>query len=344
MLKRSARKREDKLVHIDDIKEDMRLIDGSDTDYITPSAKVYKDYGNGYFYPKKIYQNNANKYLYVNISFSDGVNRSRRLHVLLAKAYILNPDPSTLKYVGHKDNIKWHCSIDNLYWTNNKDNVVKAVEDGLLTNDKGECDSQSEFIKVIDAKTGDIVGVYGSIRQCDRCVENITTQDIAKLYKKKNYKPRSRKYIYQLSTREEFDANKNLQSATLVESPKVNKKPKMFVMSNESIGYQEVFDNQTQASKICGICQADISHLIKTGGERNGWQFKYLDEIDYSESSGYRNMLDYMDSVTVKNINTGEMINFDCKSHMLEHFGLTGHETSAYFDKKHVIMSEWIVV
>lgn len=42
----------DKLVKRENITEEMKLIEGSDTDYITPSGQVYKDYGDGFF-PKK---------------------------------------------------------------------------------------------------------------------------------------------------------------------------------------------------------------------------------------------------------------------------------------------------
>ena len=40
----ARRKLEDKLVPLHSIKEELKLIDGSDTDYITPSGKVYKWY------------------------------------------------------------------------------------------------------------------------------------------------------------------------------------------------------------------------------------------------------------------------------------------------------------
>ena len=343
-MKKYAPKRKDKLIYIDEINEEMKLVDGSDTDYITPSAKVYKDYGNGYFYPKKVRQNERNKYLYVSITFADGVNKQRRLHVLLAKAFIPNPDPLRLKYVGHKDNIKWHCTIDNLYWTNNKCNVVKAIEDGLLTNDKAENDDQSKYIKVLDKDTKKVAGVYGSIRQCGRCIENISEGDIAKVCRKQNYKPRSRKYIYQLSNKEEFDEYKELQNKHLVEAERVNKKPKIFRMTNKSIGYNEVMDNQTRASKICGIPQAQISHLIKNSDSKDGWSFEYIGETDYIDSSGYKYVIDMKDNVAIKNINTGDILEFECKQFMLDHFGLTGHNTSAYFDKGHLIMHEWKVV
>ena len=40
----------EKLIDRTEIKEEMRLIKGSLTDYITPSGEIYKDYGNDKFF------------------------------------------------------------------------------------------------------------------------------------------------------------------------------------------------------------------------------------------------------------------------------------------------------
>lgn len=340
----ARRRLENKLIYIDDINEEMRLIDGSNTDYITPTAKVYKDYGDGYFYPRSIHQNKHNMYLYVTITFSDGVNRSRRLHRLLAKAYIKNPNPNKLRYVGHKDNVKWHCSIDNLYWTTNKENSQKAVDDKLNINKKAENDNQSTYIKVIESRTGDVVGVYGSIRQCARCVKNTSAGHIAKVYKNKNYKPRTKKYIYQESNKEEFDKYKDLQNVILIENNINNKKPKVFRMTNEHVGYDNVLDNQSSASEICGIEQATISHLIKKNGCMNGWSFEYLGEIDYKDSTSFDHLIDTVDDVLIENINNGERLWFKCKQDMLDYFDLKGNAANDYFTKGFLIMHEWRAV
>jgi hypothetical protein len=48
----AKRKLLDKLIDRSKIKEEMVLINGSDTDYITPSGEVYKDYGENKFFHK----------------------------------------------------------------------------------------------------------------------------------------------------------------------------------------------------------------------------------------------------------------------------------------------------
>ena len=48
----AQRKMTDKLISRNSITEELRLIKDSETDYITPSGKIYKDYGNNMMYPK----------------------------------------------------------------------------------------------------------------------------------------------------------------------------------------------------------------------------------------------------------------------------------------------------
>ena len=47
----------DKLIDKSEIQEELRLIKGSLTDYITPSGEIYKDYGNNKFYHKAQWTN-----------------------------------------------------------------------------------------------------------------------------------------------------------------------------------------------------------------------------------------------------------------------------------------------
>lgn len=342
-----APKHKDKLVHKNDIQEKMVLIEGSDTDYITPSGIVYADYDNNMFYPKYAYENKHNHYMYINVRFSDGKVKRRRQHVLQAKAFIFNPNPKILKEVGHKDNNKSNNVLSNLYWTTNKENSQKAVDDGLTMNKKAEDDSQSFPVKVIDKNTYEVVGVYGSLRECARCIDNITISTISKVYKSKNYKPRTRKYIYKMITFEEFYTYpEELISKHLIESPKNNKSPKIFRMINIELKYDAIMDNQVTASKICGIPQAVISHILKDGTNSNvdGWNFELIGETTRKESSAYRNHLDTVDSITIQNMNDGRIMVFNSGQELKDYFGLNGHDVMHYIHTNQIIMSEWKII
>lgn len=132
--------------------------------YITPSAKIYRKHPNGYL-PRKHYLNKRNGYLYITLVNKYGKKQTYRLHRLVAKAYI--PNINNYPIVGHKDNIKQNCHVNNLYWTTNKENVQKAVDDKLLVNDKGYKDSQSMPVIAYNDKFQEI-GRFGSVSECSR--------------------------------------------------------------------------------------------------------------------------------------------------------------------------------
>lgn len=345
-LKKYAPLRREELIHKDDIDEVLYPLKESNTDYITMSGNVYKYYYDDLYFKKKTHINKHNEYIYVNITCKDGINRSRRLHVLMAKTFLFNPNPKKYKIVGHKDNDKSHCELSNLYWTDNQENTQKAINDGLNINKKAEENEASTYIKVIDKDTNKVVGVYGSLRECERCIDNITLSTIAKVYKKSDYKPRNRKFIYQKSNKFEFDSYPDLQSKHLVESKPNNKNPKVFRMSNSKLNYSTILDNQTTASKICGIPQATISAMLlgKTDSAYNNWTFELLDEINPKDSSAYQNQLLTVDGYTIKNINDGRIMEFNSGKELRDYFGLNGHDTNHYIKTGHILMSEWEVI
>lgn len=148
-----------KLVHKDDIHEDLVLINGSLTDYVTPTGRIYKDYGNDMFLPKSTNINKYNGYKYCGITYPNG-NVQRRVHKLVAEAYI--PNPNNLPMVGHKHNNKDCTDVDELYWTDAKENTKRAYDDGVARNDKGFDDSQSFPIDVYTIN-GDFIESCGSV-------------------------------------------------------------------------------------------------------------------------------------------------------------------------------------
>ena len=58
-----------------------------------------------------------------------GKRHSKRIHRLIAKAFIENPN--NLPQVNHKDGNKLHNSIDNLEWVTNSDNTQHGYDNNL---------------------------------------------------------------------------------------------------------------------------------------------------------------------------------------------------------------------
>ena len=173
-MERKLHKRiREKLINRSEINEEIKLINGSSTDYVSPIGNIYKDYGNGLFFKKKTHINKNNNYVYVGVTMKNGKNRSHRVHKLVATAFLEKPLECTV--VGHKNNIKHDNRVENLYWTTVQENTQKAYDDGLAVNKKGYEDSQSKPVNVY--KNGVLICDYGSLKECSREM-NIPIQTI----------------------------------------------------------------------------------------------------------------------------------------------------------------------
>lgn len=93
---------------------------------------------------------------------------SMRVHRLVAKAFCKNNDPEIKTMVGHRNNKKDDNRADNLYWTTAKENTQKAVDDGLLVNDKGWEDSQSMPVSMYDFFTNKHLSDFGSASEASK--------------------------------------------------------------------------------------------------------------------------------------------------------------------------------
>lgn len=237
--------------------------------------------------------------------------------------------------------------MSNLYWTTNQENTQKAVDDGLNKNKIAQDNENSNFVKVLDKDTLEIVGIYGSYRECNRCIENSTLGSISRMCNKnKIYKPRSKKYIYLKSSREEFEKYPSLQNIKLIENLIADKSPTVFKIKNTITSHSEILDNQTTAEKITGIPQATISHILKEKDSSvyNGWIFEYLDKTTYKNASAYENFIETVDNIIVENIYDGRKMEFRSGEDLKKYFGVNGHDLNHYIKTGHTLLSEWKII
>lgn len=195
----ARRKMTNKLISKEEIKEEIRLIEGSETDYVTPTGKIYKDYGDNLFYPKSVFPNKVNNYLYCGITYPEG-QRQRRVHILVANAYI--PNPENLPVVMHLDNNKQNCCVDNLKWGTTQENTLQAFKDGLQVNAKSWDDSQSIAVCSFDMEHN-LLNKYGSVGEAHRDLNISKTTILNQCNHNIKTKPRCGYYFRYLSEYEE---------------------------------------------------------------------------------------------------------------------------------------------
>ena len=180
----ARRKMNDKLILRETIQEELRLIKDSETDYITPTGKIYKDYGNNMMYPKTNFINKNNGYLYWGITYPDG-QRQRRVHILVAEVYLPNPN------------------VENLQWGTVSQNTKSSFDDGLQVNDKSWNDSQSVHVCAFDLSQN-LLNKYGSISEASRQLGVTKTTILNQCNHGVKTKPRCGYYFRYLS---EYEAN-----------------------------------------------------------------------------------------------------------------------------------------
>ena len=182
----AKRKLTDKLINKQDIQEELKLIKGSLTDYITPSGEIYKDYGNNQFFHKA--QWTTHGYWYCGITYPEG-QKQRRVHILVAEAYVPNSDPEHNTIVLHKDSNKENKHYTNLKWGTVAENTKQAYEEGMARNDKSWEDSQSIHVCQFDME-GNLLNKYGSVSEASRKIGVTKTTILNQCNHKVKTKPR----------------------------------------------------------------------------------------------------------------------------------------------------------
>ena len=262
----------------------------------------------------------------------------------MAKAFL--PNPNNYRIVGHKHNNKSCTDVNELYWTNTQENTKRAVNEGLIKNEKGINNNDSTPIKVVDFNMI-VVGLYGSISEAERCIENISKSTISQLIKKNgNYTPRSKKYKYIPISKEEYMSFPNeLKGVHLIESNlKGSKQPKQFKAINLITGEIVISDNQKQFAKKYKLKQSDISKTVLNNGCNGNWKFELMQEIDVKESSAYKNQINSLDNIKIEDINTGEVKIFNTGKELKDYLGLTGHDIRQYINKNHILMDKYKIL
>ena len=155
--------------YIDELPEDAVKIRGA-FDYIDMDGNVYgietRNYNPNYgrFFIKV--QNTVWGYKYCGIKYENGSVITKRVHRLVAEAFI--PNPNNYPIVMHINNRKSDNRVENLRWGTISDNTNQAYEDKLCINDSSWDDSQSIPVDQYDTVTNKLLRSYGSVKEAER--------------------------------------------------------------------------------------------------------------------------------------------------------------------------------
>lgn len=102
------------------------IISGLETDYsVSSDGEVRNDIRN-----TLLKQRFDNEYKVVSISLGNGVMKNKRVHRLVAEAFL--PNPENKQYVNHIDGVRYNNNIDNLEWVTPSENAIHARKNGLI--------------------------------------------------------------------------------------------------------------------------------------------------------------------------------------------------------------------
>lgn len=327
----------------EDIAEELVLLEESNYDYITNIGEIYR-YSDDtkLYYKRKSHTNKYNGYEYVSIMCKvDNKSKSRRLHVLLAKTFLENPN--NYKIVGHKNNIKNDNRLNNLYWTTNQENTQKAFDDKLNQPKMGVENKSSFQIAVIE--NNEIVAVYGSMGECARHIENLSIGYLTKIVNKNgNYKPRNKKYLYKRISLEDYLSIEDKFKNVYLTEIELTKQQTLFKATNIETGTESIFDNQKEFAKIHNLSQAMVSHAILNNDIYSGFKFELIKRLDYSETTAYDNFMKTIKGISIQNINTNEVRNYNTVMNLKKDLGLKGNDIRQYIIRDNILMNEWKVI
>ena len=187
-------------------------------------------------------------YMVTGIAFDDGSRKNKGVHVLVAEAFI--PNPENKRLVNHDDANKANNRLSNLSWATDSENMLHAFANGLCENTRAAAREQMKRLQAMP-KTD---------RQRESARENII---------KINKRPKTER---QLET-----ARQNINSPICRERANeahYDRHPPIRLVETG-----EIFRSQRELANKIGVNESQICACLKGRRENNGEShFEYIDD------------------------------------------------------------------
>lgn len=105
-------------------------VEGFTNYLVTRDGRVWSETSHKFLKPSE----DANHYLKVSLKNDDGVFKWKTLHILVARAYL--PNPNNLPIVNHLNGNKHDCRVENLEWDTYSGNTQHAYDTNLISKRK----------------------------------------------------------------------------------------------------------------------------------------------------------------------------------------------------------------
>ena len=187
-------------------------------------------------------------YMVVGINMDDGVRRNKGVHVLVAEAFI--PNPENKRLVNHEDTNKTNNRVSNLSWATDSENMLHAFAHGLCENTRAAAREQVKKMQSMPKTDKQLMSARENVIEINKRPKTATQLEASV---------------------------KNINSPVCREraiESHFNRHPPIRLIETG-----EIFRSQRELAKILGVSESGICAYLK-GRRRNNseYHFEYVNE------------------------------------------------------------------